>query len=100
MADFPAQPAALNFRDKPTFGSSAAVNTTGLQILAADPLRRMGTWIRNTGGTNALLVGDASGTAVYSQAASAAAPPVFIPGTGAIFVKAAASTTDVCWMAY
>lgn len=100
MADFPADPVALNMRGAATFFSSTGINTTGVQVLAANPNRKMGIWLftGESGGTDAVLFGDASGTAlckIQPQGATNSVPPVFIPGTGALFIKASANTVDV-----
>lgn len=100
MADLPADPVALNYRGSPTFGANASVDTTGAQMVAANPNRKHGVWIRCTHGSVSALVGDATGTAVVTLQASAAAPFTFIPGTGAIFIKAASATTSVAWIEY
>ena len=100
MADFPAQPASLNVYGGTAFGTSTGINTTGVQVLAANPNRKWGVWLKCTHATNGALVGKDSGSAVVAAVNNVTAPRLFIPGTGAIFVKAAASTTDVDWIEY
>ena len=85
-----------------TFFNAVTVNTTGSQALAANTGRQLGVWIQCDTASVQALVGDALNTAVVPIGNSTAATllPHFIPGTGAIYVKAATAFVNYSgyWM--
>lgn len=81
-----------------TFFGIVTVNTTGAQILAANLSRQQGVWLHSNTGTNVGLFGDTIDTAVVPLSPGAGTnycQPIYIPGTGALYVKAVVGPVQV-----
>jgi len=82
--------------------NGVTINTTGTAVLAANASRQLGVWLRCDTASAIALVGDVLGTAVMGIGGGTAAllNQQFIPGTGAIYVKASSGFVNVsgCWI--
>jgi hypothetical protein len=81
-----------------TFFGVVTVNTTGSAVLAANASRKIGVWVQNKTATVFASVSDAiaqEGVSLSPALASNSAFPTFVPGNGAIYVRAATTPCSI-----
>ncbi|HZL98660.1 MAG TPA: hypothetical protein VFD43_00280 [Planctomycetota bacterium] len=88
MADFPSDPVSPNISGQATWFSVAS-SDGGATVLAANPARKIGVWLKNAGANPIFIGPDTNATHRVNQQAAASFPSwEFIPGTGPIVAKA------------